>query len=74
MTTSISVRLPDETAQALDELAKATERPKSYLIQKALDAYLEEYGDYQVALDRLRDKDDHVISSAELRKRLASSR
>ena len=29
-----------------------------------------EYADYQVALDRLRDKDDPVISSAELRKRL----
>ena len=74
MPTSISVRLAAETAKALEELARATDRPKSFLIQKALDAYLAEYADYQVALDRLRDKDDPVVSSSELRKRLASSR
>ncbi len=70
---SISVRLPEETARALDELAKATDRSRTFLILKALDAYLEEYADYQIAMDRLRDKDDPVISSSELRKRLASS-
>ena len=70
MAVSVSVRLPENTAKALDELASATERSKTYLIRKALEAYLEEYADYQVALDRLRDKDDPVISAAELRKRL----
>jgi len=70
MAVSISVRLPENTAKALDELANATERSRTYLILKALEAYLAEYADYQVALDRLRDKDDPVISAAELRKRL----
>jgi RHH-type rel operon transcriptional repressor/antitoxin RelB len=70
MAVSISVRLPESTAKALDELASVTERPRTYLILKALEAYLTEYADYQVALDRLRDKDDPVISAAELRKRL----
>jgi len=70
MPISISVRLPESTAKALDELASATERSRTYLILKALETYLAEYADYQVALDRLRDKDDPVISAAELRKRL----
>lgn len=70
---SISVRLPDETARALEELAEATDRPKTFLILRALETYLEEYADYQVAIDRLRDKDDPVISSDELRQRLAST-
>ena len=70
---SISVRLPDETARALEELAEATDRPKTFLILRALETYLEEYADYQVAIDRLRDKDDPVISSAELRRRFAST-
>jgi RHH-type rel operon transcriptional repressor/antitoxin RelB len=70
MSVSVSVRLPGNTAKALEELANATERSKTYLIRKALEAYLEDYADYQVALDRLRDKDDPVISAAELRKRL----
>lgn len=74
MGTSISVRLPGDTAKALEELARAMDRPKSFLIQKALDAYLTESADYQLAVDRLRDKDDPVISASELRKRLASSR
>lgn len=70
MPVSVSVRLPDDTAKALDELAHATERSKTYLILRALEAYLADYADYQVALDRLRDKDDPVISATELRKRL----
>lgn len=67
---SVSVRLLESTAKALEELASATERSKTYLIRKALEAYLEDYADYQVALDRLRDKDDPMISAGELRKRL----
>ncbi|MEK7372795.1 MAG: ribbon-helix-helix protein, CopG family [candidate division NC10 bacterium] len=70
MPVSVSVRLPDKTAQALDDLASATERPRTYLIVRALEAYLADHADYQVALDRLRDKDDPVISSGELRRRL----
>ena len=70
VSTSVSVRLPDETAKALEELAHTTERSKTSLILKALEAYLADYAEYQIALDRLRDKDDPVISAADLRKRL----
>lgn len=71
MANSISVRLDDETARALEDLAKATDRPKTYFVEKALESYLAEYSDYQVALDRLRDKDDPIVSSADMRKRIA---
>ena len=67
---SASVRLSDRTARALDRLARLTDRPKTYFIEKALESYLAEYADYQVALDRLRDKDDPLISSSELKKRI----
>ncbi len=67
----LSVRLPEATARALESLAATTERSKTYLVLKALEAYLKDYADYQIALDRLRDKDDPVISSTALRKRLA---
>lgn len=70
MSTAISLRLPEELSEALDALAASLERPKTYLIRKALEVYLAEYADYQIALDRLRDKDDAVISSAELKKKL----
>jgi RHH-type rel operon transcriptional repressor/antitoxin RelB len=67
---SISVRLPEEIARALEELSRITERPKTFLIRKALESYLAEYADTQIALERLRNKDDAIISGAELRKRL----
>ncbi|MEX1245068.1 MAG: ribbon-helix-helix protein, CopG family [Thermoanaerobaculia bacterium] len=70
MSTSVSIRLADTTARALEDLAKATDRPKTYFIEKALESYLAEHADYQVALDRLRDKDDPIVSSADLRKRI----
>ncbi len=70
MSTAISVRLPKALADHLNNIAKETERPRSYIIQKALESYIEDYADLQVALDRLHDKTDPVISSKELRKSL----
>jgi RHH-type transcriptional regulator, rel operon repressor / antitoxin RelB len=43
---------------------------KAYIMKKALESYLDEYSDYLIALERLHDKDDRVISSQEMRKRL----
>jgi RHH-type rel operon transcriptional repressor/antitoxin RelB len=70
MASTLSLRLPSRLAQRLSQLAAALERPKSYLVRKAVETYLVEYADYQLALDRLHDKDDVVLSGAELRKRL----
>jgi RHH-type rel operon transcriptional repressor/antitoxin RelB len=70
MTTAISVRLPKELADQLDSIARETERPRSYIIQKALESYIDDYADLQIALDRLHDKTDAVVSGKELRKSL----
>ena len=70
MSTAISVRLPKNLADQLDNIAEETERPRSYIIQKALESYIEDYADLQVALDRLHDKTDPVISDKQLRKSL----
>ncbi|MCX5799794.1 MAG: ribbon-helix-helix domain-containing protein [Candidatus Eisenbacteria bacterium] len=68
MTTPVSVRLPADLAKKLDGVAKETERPRSYIVQKALESYLEDYADLQIALDRLHDRTDPVVSGKELRK------
>jgi RHH-type rel operon transcriptional repressor/antitoxin RelB len=70
MTTAISIRLPKVLADQIDNIAKETERPRSFIIQKALESYIEDYADLQVALDRLHDKMDPVVSGKELRKSL----
>jgi len=70
MSTAISVRLPKELSEQLESIAKETERPRSFIIQKALESYIEDYADLQVAFDRLHDKTDPVVSGKELRKSL----
>jgi RHH-type transcriptional regulator, rel operon repressor / antitoxin RelB len=70
ISTSISVRLPDDIARNLDDLARTIDRPKTYVIRKAIEEYLKEYSDYLIALERLNDKDDKVISDAEMMKLL----
>ncbi len=67
MSITISVRLPEDIANNLADVASETERSKSFHMQKAIEMYLEEFADVQIALDRLRDKDDPLISSEELR-------
>jgi RHH-type transcriptional regulator, rel operon repressor / antitoxin RelB len=71
MSSSLTIRIPDDIARRLDTLARSLDRPKSYIVKKAMESYLDEYSDYLIALDRLRDKDDLIISSGELRRRLA---
>ena len=70
MNTAISVRLPKELADQLDGIAKETERPRSFIIQKALESYIEDFADLQIALDRLHDRNDSVVSGKDLRKSL----
>jgi len=67
MSTPISIRLPDKTVNELDTLARKLERTKTFLIRKAIDTYLEEYADYLLSMDRLLDKDDHVVDGDTLR-------
>jgi RHH-type rel operon transcriptional repressor/antitoxin RelB len=70
MSTSVSVRISNDLVKRLDDLAKETERSRSFLIQKALEAYIDELADFQIALDRLRDATDPIISIDEMRKEL----
>ncbi len=70
MSTALSVRLPEKLANALDQISKETERPKSFHIQKALELYFEERADLQIALDRLNDPTDPIITSDKMREQL----
>jgi len=70
MSKAISVRVSDELALKLSEIAEETERPKSFHIQKALESYLSEIADLQVAYDRFHDTSDPVISIEDMRKEL----
>jgi RHH-type rel operon transcriptional repressor/antitoxin RelB len=70
MSSAISIRLPEDVLREVDALAEMTDRSRTYIIKKAISEYLREYGDYLIALERLTDKDDRIISGKELRERL----
>lgn len=62
MQKTISVRLPDELYNKLQVVAKESERSKSYMVIKALESYLKDQADLQIALDRLYDTNDETLS------------
>ena len=70
MSTSVTVRLPDNLAHQLNDIARETERSKAFHIQKAIEIYMEDYVDLQVAFDRFHDQTDPNVSSKEMRKSL----
>lgn len=70
MSSNISMRVPESLLSELDELASLLDRSRSSLINEAIESYLTEYNDYLLALHRLLDKDDDIITSSELRESL----
>ena len=66
-TKNISATLAPTLLKRLDDVARATERNRSWLISKAIESYLEELEDAKVALERL---DEDRLSPRELRKAL----
>ena len=70
MNTSLSVRISEPLAKELDEVAKSTERSRSFHIQQALKSYLKEQADLQTTLDRLQDSTDPVVSMEDMKKSL----
>ncbi len=67
MSTAISVRIRDDLALKLSEISKETERPKSFHVQKAIETYLSEIADLQIALDRLHDPSDPIVGLEKMR-------
>ena len=70
MSAALSIRLPEPLAKELNQIAEETERSRSFHIQKALENYIEDFADVQIAIARLRDPRDPVVSSRDLRKSL----
>ena len=70
MSPPVSVRIPDPLVEELDQVAKTTERSRSYHIQKALESYREKQADLQICLGRLRDPVDPVVPLDEMKRLL----
>ena len=65
-----SVRIPKELADRLSKLATATRRSKSSFIIEALETYLAEREDLEIALARFRDPEAEWLDHEEVRREL----
>ena len=70
--TQITARLPDELMQSLDAEVLESGRPRSELIRRAIEAYVEDCKDLSMAMDRLRDPSDPVIDWEDVKSELLS--
>ena len=66
-TRNISATVPQSLLERLDHVAQATERNRSWLISKAIESYLEELEDAEIALSRLGEE---RLTPRDLRKKL----
>lgn len=69
----ITARLPDEIVSSLDRAAHTLHRTRADIIRQAIEAYLEDFEDIGVALDRLRDPADELIDWQEARRALLAA-
>lgn len=66
----ITARLPEEMINELDRAANALHRTRADVIRQAIEAYLEDFNDLSLAIERLRDPADETIDWQEARRAL----
>lgn len=65
MSNVVATRFSDDVLAELDDVARELRRTRAELIRRAVEIYLAEYADHQIALDRLKDPTDPVLTTAE---------
>lgn len=68
----ITARLPDTVLSALDQAARKLHRTRAEVIRQAIEAYLEDFDDLSVALERLQDPTDDSLDWEEAKRALLS--
>ncbi|AEK74895.1 antitoxin [Rickettsia conorii subsp. heilongjiangensis] len=66
--TVINTRISNELDIILSNVAKEIDRPKGYIIRKAIESYIEEKADLLIALSRI-EKREEVISLEDIKKK-----
>lgn len=71
--TQITTRVPDELLAALDSAAAQLQRSRAEVVRQALERYVEDFDDLDIALQRLRDPSDPVLDWEEVKRALLDS-
>ena len=65
MTKTISARLPLNMISSIEEVATERKRKRGDIVRDALEIYLDTWADYQIAMERLKDAQDEILSEKE---------
>lgn len=66
----VTARLPDDVVAALDRAAQALHRSRADIIRQAIEAYIEDFDDLSIAIQRLRDPADESLDWQEAKRAL----
>ena len=66
----ISARLPAELIEQLERAAATLKKTRAEVVRTAIEYYLAEYEDLNLAVERLRDPADPVLDWKEVRREL----
>jgi len=66
----ITTRLPDDIIESLDKAAETLHRPRAEIVRQAIERYLQDFDDLNIAIERLKDPADPVIDWDEARREL----
>lgn len=59
-------KLTESEIEKMEKASKQLDRSKSYIVRAALDYYLDELIENEIALERLKNPADKIISSEEM--------
>lgn len=62
----VSIAIDEELISEVDEFCRETERKRSWVISQALRNYLDDLEDAEIALKRLSDPGDPIISDHDM--------
>ena len=68
--TRITATLPDDLVRKIDRVAVRLNSSRAKLVEQAVECYLDDVEDYQLALDRLNDPTDAVLDWQDVRREL----
>ncbi len=70
MKKNISISFDEEIIKKIDDVCRVSERTKSWLVNKAVENYLEEIEDVEIAFQRSTDPDSEFITEKQIREGL----
>lgn len=69
----VTARVPDSVIVTLDAAAAELKRSRADVIRQALERYVEDYLDVDIALERLRDPTDPVLDWDDVKRELLAA-